>query len=822
MSSLFADVIVPLPLKGSFTYQIPEEIRDLVHIGTRVSVQFGKKRYYAGIIHKVHQNPPENYKTKPIHSVLDQHPVVNEKQLKLWEWLADYYMCSIGEVMKAALPSGLKIESETKLFLNKELPPPEKADLNDKEKAILAFLEHTPYASISKITEQLGEKNLLAEIKKLAEKGYLLMDERIRESYKPKTRKYVRRTLEDADIEAELEKLKKATKQHAILLSCLELEQDNRQAKEEGIEKQLLLKHANASHQSLVALEKKGLFTITEKVESRLNTLNDSIQEANQLTDLQSAALKEIKTSFQKHDVTLLHGVTSSGKTELYFRLINEALEKGEQVLYLLPEIALTTQMIRRLRAVFGNKAGVYHSRFNDAERVEVYQNLNLQGQKQNYQIILGVRSSLFLPFTNLGLIIVDEEHESSYKQQNPAPRYHGRDTAIMLGKIHGAKTLLGSATPSIESYYNTLTGKYGKVELLKRYGDIQLPAIQIVDTIRARKRREMQVHFTMELIQEMEEALNQQKQVILFQNRRGFAPFVECDSCGWIPKCLHCDVSLTYHKMENNLQCHYCGHSTSIPTSCPNCNSKKLSTKGFGTEKIEDEIALIFPDAHVARLDLDASRKKNAYENILGAFEKGEIDILIGTQMVTKGLDFDNVSLVGILNADNLLNFPDFRAFERSYQLLAQVGGRAGRKHQQGKVIIQTATPDHSILHQVLDNNYQLFLKEELLERKNFHYPPFYRMIRITLKHTQPQRVHAAAHHLAKSLKKTFGDRILGPEKPLIARISNYHHRTIILKIEKEKKITIAKAIIQERIDILKNAKLYKSVQAALDVDPY
>ena len=821
MSSLFADVIVPLPLKGSFTYRIPEKMRDLVDIGARVSVQFGKKRYYAGIVYKIHQNPPENYKTKPIHQVLDQHPVVNKKQLELWEWLANYYMCTLGEVMKAALPSGLKIESETKLFLNKEISIQEKEQLSDKEKAIIASLKHTPYTSISKLTAQLEEKDLLPEIKRLAEKGFLLMDERIRESYRPKTRKYVKRLLKDTDIEDKLEELKKAPKQLSILLTYLEIEQENKQAKEKGIEKQQLLKRAGASTQSLAALEKKGDVTIIEKIESRLDNLKNSIQETNQLTDLQSTALNEIKKSFKESDVTLLHGVTSSGKTELYFRLIQEALENGKQVLYLLPEIALTTQMIRRLRAAFGNTVGVYHSRFNDAERVEVYQNLNPHHEQQNYQIILGVRSSLFLPFSNLGLIIVDEEHESSYKQQNPAPRYHGRDTAIVLGKIHGAKTLLGSATPSIESYYNTITSKYAKVELLKRYGDIQLPAIQIVDTIRARKRREMQVHFTMELIKEMEEALKQQKQVILFQNRRGFAPFVECDSCGWIPKCLHCDVSLTYHKMENNLQCHYCGHSTSIPKVCPNCNSQKISTKGFGTEKIEDEIALIFPDANIARLDLDASRKKNAYENILGAFENKEIDILIGTQMVTKGLDFDNVSLVGILNADNLLNFPDFRAFERSYQLLAQVGGRAGRKHQQGKVIIQTATPEHSILHQVLDNNYALFLKEELLERKNFHYPPFYRMIKITLKHTQPQRVHAAAHHLANSLKKTFGDRILGPEKPLIAKISNYHHRTILLKIEKEKKIATAKTIIQERIEILKNAKLYKSVQTALDVDP-
>ena len=821
-SPVFADIILPLPLKQLFTYSIPKSLEKQAKPGKRVIVQFGKRKIYAAIIHTIHQKKPANYETKDILSILDDYPIVNKSQLKLWQWIADYYMCSLGEVFKASLPSGLKLESETKVIYNAENTDNKK--FTSTESLVLDFLEKTNIASVNDITRALNKKDALPVIKSLLEKKAVMLEEKLKESYKPKTETYIglhESITNEKQLNAAFDSLKKAPKQLDVLISFIQLSGKLTKKKTEEVSKQVLIKKSGAGHSIIKSLIKKDILTEYEKKASRLEYSSADAQEAKQLSIAQDQAYQSIQKQFNEKQVVLLHGVTSSGKTEIYIQLIQEQIEQGKQVLYLLPEIALTAQIINRLKSVFGNRVGIYHSKFNDGERVEIYQNVLKSNKENHYDIILGVRSSLFLPFSNLGLIIVDEEHENTYKQYDPAPRYNARDSAIVLAQIHQAKVLLGTATPSIDSYYNAKTGKYGLVELISRFQDIKLPQIILSDTLRARKKKQMKSHFSPLLMDSINESLEKNEQIILFQNRRGFAPFLECDTCGWIPYCTHCDVSMTYHKQHNELVCHYCGYTIKNPKVCKACGNTSLTTRGFGTEKIEDEIKIFFPDTKVKRMDLDSTRSKYAYENIITGFEQGEIDILIGTQMVSKGLDFDNVGLVGILNADNMLNYPDFRAFERSYQLMAQVSGRAGRKNKQGKVIIQTSHPEHPILQFVLDNKYQEMYKSQLYERKNFNYPPFCRLIYISIKHKKADLVENSANHLADNLKKIFGKRVLGPESPIISRIQNLYIKKILLKVERQRSFQKAKKLLDEQIIQLVTTDSYKTIQISIDVDP-
>ncbi|MFP4448708.1 MAG: primosomal protein N' [Bacteroidales bacterium] len=822
--NLFTDVILPLPLHGTYTYHVNSEHEQQLASGKRVIVQFGRKKFYTAIIYKIHHNQPQGYKTKPIHSVLDEKPVINDYQFKLWEWIAGYYMCSLGEVMKAALPSGLKLESETKVLYNipenTQLP-----QLTDNENIVLEILEKENVLGLKDLSEKTGLKNMLQVVNSLMCKKLILVQEKLREAYKPKTETFISASFppeNQKQLEQIFNELRNAPKQLELLMAYIKLDQQAGKKENFSVKKDDLLKEAKADTNILKALVEKGYLNQQIIEVSRLKADSKEISEVKELNTAQSTSLFGIKTGFQSKDVVLLHGVTSSGKTEIYIHLIKEQINQGKQVLYLLPEIALTSQIIERLKAVFGNTVGIYHSKFPDNERVEVYNSLlNGTNSDINYNVILGVRSSVFLPFSNLGLIIVDEEHENTYKQFDPAPRYNARDTAIVLARNHGAKVLLGTATPAIESYYNAKTGKYTLVELNSRFQDIQLPQVIIADILKARRKKEMSSHFTPELMEAMQSAFDQDEQVILFQNRRGFAPFLECELCGWIPECKNCDVSLTYHKKFNHLVCHYCGYHQKIPQVCPSCGSNKIITRGFGTEKIEDEISILFPDRKIKRMDLDTTRSRNAYENIIQSFAAGNIDILVGTQMVSKGLDFDNVSVVGILNADNMLNFPDFRAFERSYQLMAQVSGRAGRKKKQGKVIIQTSKPSHPIIKNVIENDYTAMYQSQLEERKQFLYPPYYKIIKVLLKHKRPDKLESASNKLARELKTIFGYRVLGPQSPLVGRVQNHYLKHILIKIEKEKSLSASKKLIREAAAKISNQQDFKTLSIHFDVDP-
>ncbi len=818
----FADVILPLPLKQLFTYSIPENLIENIKIGKRVIVQFGSRKIYTAIIHSIHQDAPKEYKTKDIISILDEKPIVNKIQLKLWEWIASYYMCSVGEVFKAALPSGLKLESETKVIYNPESIDQKK--FSSIETLVLDYLSNKNIASITEISSALNRKDSLPVIKSLLEKKAVLLEEKLRENYKPKTELFIKIN-DQVDSEKKLnevfDSLTRAPKQLQALMSYIKLSGSFINHKTIEVSKKKLIDSSGSSSAIVKSLIDKNILEEYDKTISRLieNTVEQT--EIKELSEAQKQAYKEIKDQFQDKDIVLFQGVTSSGKTEIYIHLIKEQIEKGKQILYLLPEIALTAQIINRLKSVFGNKVGIYHSKFSDSERVEVYQDIFKSNKESKYDIILGVRSSLFLPFSNLGLIIVDEEHENTYKQYDPAPRYNARDCSAVLAQMHHAKVLLGTATPSIESYFNAKAGKYGFVQLNTRFKNIKLPEIELIDTLRAKKRKEMRSHFSPKLLDSIKDSLAMNEQIILFQNRRGFAPYIECDMCGWIPQCTNCDVSLTYHKHKNELVCHYCGYTIRTPKTCKACGNAAVQTRGFGTEKIEDEIKIFFPDAKVARMDLDSTRSKNAYHDIISGFESGDIDILIGTQMVSKGLDFDNVSLVGILNADNMLNYPDFRAFERSYQLMAQVSGRAGRKNKQGKVIIQTSNPTHPILQFVLDNKYEEMYKSQLFERKNFKYPPFFKMINISVRHKKREIANQAAHQLGVNLRKIFGKRVLGPEPPIISRVQNYFIQNIILKIERERSYQKAKHLINEQIVSVVSTNKFKTISISIDVDP-
>ena len=823
--SIFVDIILPLALPKLYTYSVPNELVNEVKVGVRVTVQFGKKKLYSAIVHRIHSNPPQAYQTKDILQVIDSQPLVSKIQLKFWEWMAAYYMCPLGDVMKAALPSGLKMESETILSVSNDIEYD--ATLSDNEATLLALLEDNQDISIQQLAAKAAISNPLGAVKSLLEKGVLSVRESMEPAFKPKLETFVRlhsRIKVDADVNQLFSELGKAPAQQKLLMAFLSITNATKSTFTGWVSKKELMEKAQVSVSSFSSLVEKNVFEVETREVSRINEDDDSSNSTLVLSEVQQKAYSSILTHFNDKNVVLLHGVTSSGKTEIYIQLITEMLAQGKQVLYLLPEIALTAQIINRLRRFFGNRVGIYHSKFSDNQRVEVYQSLLADGEdssKPAYDIVLGVRSSIFLPFKRLGLVIVDEEHENTFKQFNPAPRYHARDAAIVLASLFNAKVLLGTATPSVESYYNAQVDKYGFVQLNQRYLDVSLPEIVVVDTLTARKRKQMKSLFSPQLIELIEETLGKGEQVILFQNRRGYSPFVECEECGWVPQCEHCAVSLTLHKNSNQLVCHYCGYSIQTLNTCLACGSTRITTKGFGTEKVEDELAIFFPSAVIERMDLDTTRSRKSYERILADFELGKIDVLVGTQMVTKGLDFGRVSLVGILNADNLLNFPDFRAYERSYQLMSQVSGRAGRRDKQGKVVIQTAKPDHIVIQQVVQNDYETLFKEQLAERNQYHYPPYYRLIRISIKHRNSNTAEVAAKQLAENLRKFFKSRILGPEPPQIFRVQNFFIEDILLKLERNLSLPKAKEIVQQEIHRVKEYKPFGALFVSIDVDP-
>ncbi|KAA4784333.1 primosomal protein N' [Bacteroides fragilis] len=815
----YVDVILPLPLPRCFTYSLPDEGAEEVQIGCRVVVPFGRKKYYTAIVRNVHHYAPTEYEVKEISTVLDTSPILLPGQFRFWEWLADYYLCTQGDVYKAALPSGLKLESETIVEYNPDFEAD--APLSEREQLVLDLLAKEPEQCVTKLEKESGLKNILTVIKSLLDKEALFVKEELRRTYKPKTEARVRLAA-DASGEENLrrifDELERAPKQLALLMKYVELSGVLGDGASKEVSKKELLQRASASPAIFNGLVEKQIFEVYYQEIGRLNRLVGKTVELNVLNEHQQRVYHEIMQSFQEKNVCLLHGVTSSGKTEVYIHLIEETLRQGRQVLYLLPEIALTTQITERLKRVFGSRLGIYHSKFPDAERVEIWQK---QLTEEGYDIILGVRSSVFLPFRNLGLVIVDEEHENTYKQQDPAPRYHARNAAIVLASMYGAKTLLGTATPSVETWQNATTGKFGWVELKERYKEIQLPEIIPVDIKELHRKKRMTGQFSPLLLQYVREALDNKQQVILFQNRRGFAPMIECRTCGWVPKCKNCDVSLTYHKGINQLTCHYCGYTYQLPRSCPACEGVELMNRGFGTEKIEDDVKLIFPEASVARMDLDTTRTRSAYEKIIADFEQGKTDILIGTQMVSKGLDFDHVSVVGILNADTMLNYPDFRSYERAFQLMAQVAGRAGRKNKRGRVVLQTKSIDHPIIRQVMTNDYEDMVAGQLAERQMFHYPPYYRMVYVYLKNRNETLLDVMAHTMAEKLRALFGNRILGPDKPPVARIQTLFIRKIVVKIEQNAPMSRARELLLRVQREMIEDERFKSLIVYYDVDP-
>jgi primosomal protein N' (replication factor Y) len=747
---LFVDVILPLPLDGVFTYSVPTSEEGRVKVGARVLVPFGRNKTYVGIISHIHNQSPEGYQTKDILQVMDFSPILLDSQLKLWQWISDYYMSPIGEVYKAALPSGLKAE----------------------------------------------------------------------DGYKPKTELYIRLTSpfrSEQALHVALNMLQRADKQQKTFIDYLALSGWDSGVGTELTRDELL----NQGHSlpTINALVKRGLLETYECEVGRLNNNQEPhLENIKPLSTTQQDAFNQIQFSFLKKNVTLLHGVTSSGKTEIYIHLIQQALEQKKQVLYLLPEIALTVQMMERLQRVFGNRLGIYHSKYADAERVEIWQK---QLSQNPYDVILGARSAVFLPFQRLGLVIIDEEHETSYKQQEPMPRYHARSAAIMLAQMFGAKTLLGTATPCVETYHNAKTGKYALVELFQRYQGIELPEIQIVDIKDLQHRKMMNGPFSPLLLNKVREALERGEQAILFQNRRGYAPVIECKQCGWVPHCQHCDVSLTLHRSLNQLTCHYCGYTYQVPTECPNCGCTQLQTRGYGTEKIEAEVRDIFPEARIARMDLDTTRSRHAYERIISDFSAGRTNLLIGTQMISKGLDFDKVSVVGILNADTMLNYPDFRAYEHAFMMMSQVSGRAGRKGRRGLVILQTKSPDLPLIQQVVHNDYSVFYRSLIAERQQFHYPPYYRLIDVYLKHRSDSVVETASIEFAGWLRHWFGTRVLGPDKPSVAKVKSLSIRKLVLKFEKGINMTEVRKYLALAQQQMLQDKRYSSLQIYYDVDP-
>lgn len=806
---ILVDVILPLAIGEVYTYRLPDDCPTNPQLGMRVLVPLGKKKIHTGIISRFHTNASLTQETHPdikykeIFCFLDDHPIVTPIQLRLWEWISNYYMCTIGEVMKAALPTALKPESETRVVLNPEWTATD--TLPKLQQRILDNLSDGKPKNIDEIAKSLDIRTALPSVNVLMEMGAIFCEESVRDIYRPKTRRVV-------SLSPTFSAEKLTEKQQTLLRTFLDAECEKMPRTE-------LLEKAGCSQAILKALIDKGVFIDEIEQIERLKETGEPAHMAHPLNAAQEQALAEIHQTFEKHNTTLLYGVTSSGKTEVYIHLIQEAIEQGKQVLYLVPEIALTTQLTDRLRKVFGDRLGVYHSKFSDQERVEIYRNVLMH---KSYDVIIGVRSALFLPFQSLGLIIMDEEHDASYKQADPAPRYHARSVAIILASLFGSKTLLGTATPALETYHNALSGKFGLVRLTERYRGLSLPEINLIDLKRQYKRKEMYGHFSDPLHHSIKEELQEGKQVIIFQNRRGYSNYLECKQCAYIPKCVNCDVSLTEHKFSRTLSCHYCGYTIPIPAVCPACQQPEtLTDRGFGTEMIEDELKQFFPEARVARMDLDSTRNKNSHQRLINDFAEHKIDVLIGTQMVTKGLHFDDVSLVAVLRADSMLNQPDFRAQERTYQMLEQVAGRAGRTGDTGKVIVQAADIENPLFAQLKDHNYEQMYEEQMSERKAFRYPPFYRIITITLRHHERERLDVAARTLSDRLRLIFGVRCSGVILPAISKVQNQYTKQIVLKIETTANYAKAKELLAAEIKHVQQLPQCKGTTILPDVDP-
>lgn len=818
----FVEVLLPIPVPGTFTYRVPRVLNDAIRVGQRVAVQFGKAKIMSGLVVSITEKVPD-VEVKYLMDILDDQPQVNDLQFKFWNWVKEYYLCHLGEVMQAALPSALKLSSESAVALSEDFVLDSMA-LNDYEYLIVEALQIQPKIAISEVSKIVGFQKVMPLIHSMMEKGILVMEEELNEKYKPKYERFARLTPEYRSEESLQELMdaltKRAYKQLELLLAYLTLGN--------GLDAEIkvvdLLKKASATSTILKTMSDKGFFEVYDKQVSRLKDYKVQTEVSSiQLTEAQQQAFQQIREGFDEQKPVLLHGVTSSGKTEIYIKLIQEAIDAGKQVLYLLPEIALTAQIINRLKQYFGDKLGVYHSRYGIHERVEVWQQVRdfSLGKSSQRQVIIGSRSAIFLPYANLGLIIVDEEHDSSFKQVDPAPRYNARDAAIVLAAMHHSPILLGSATPSYESYYNARQGRFKLVELTQRYGGVEMPEIILSDMRVERKRHTVQADFGGTLMEAIKDTLEEHNQVILFQNRRGFSLRIECEDCHHVPQCINCDVSLIYHKKQNVLRCHYCGYTTPVPAQCPACHSTNLKMHGFGTEKVEEDLKTLLPGTSVARLDLDTTRSRNDYQQILEAFQDKETDILVGTQMVTKGLDFDAVKVVGILNADNMLSFPDFRAHERSFQLMAQVAGRAGRKGKQGKVIIQTYEPSHPVLQDVLRNDFKGLYEKQMVTRRQFGYPPFYRIVLIRLKHKDYQTLNAAATELSSMLRPIFKQDLLGPEYPMVSRVKNLYIKQMLVKFNREHNAQQVKDLIMKQIGLFRLLPDYKSVIVQLDVDP-
>ncbi len=811
---LFVEVILPLALPRYFTYEVPENLLHKIQIGIRVEVPFGKNKLYAALIAGTHHELPKGYEVKSIVSIIDDLPIITLEQLKFWDWIASYYCCTLGEVMIAALPISLRLSSETTVVLSSNYNG-ETEGLDDKEYILAEALTIQSELTIEEVRGILQQKTVFPLIKRLLDKGVLYLKEELKVKYKPKSITCIRFTkkfeIQESLSEA-FEITNKSSKQQDVILSIIQSDRNL-----PFIKKQDILKSANVDASVIAALIKKGIVELYDRTISRLGTYEDDIADFDELSNFQMNAKTEIYAAFQNNKTVLLHGVTGSGKTNIYVDIIKETIAKGKQVLYLLPEIALTTQIVARLQKVFGNDILVYHSKLNNSERVEIWYQ-SMQGKP----IILGARSALFLPFKDLDLIIVDEEHDGSFKQDDTNPKYQGRDCAIYLANQFGANVILGSATPSVESYYHAKTKKYELVNLFERYSGIKMPEIFLVDIKKEFAHKDKSVILSDFLIGEIKKAIESNEQVILFQNRRGFAPNLICNLCEWVASCPHCDVTLTYHKYFNHLRCHYCNYQIQMPKECPSCKNKQLITKGFGTEKIEDELSIYFPNIPISRMDLDTVRAKGAHSKIIKDFEENRTSILVGTQMVTKGLDFENVSIVGILGADQLLYFPDFRAIERSFQIMVQAAGRSGRRNKRGKVIIQAIQSKHPVFQDIIDNNYLEFYKREIAERQQFLYPPFVRLIQITLKHKNLDIVNQASTYFAKHLKSYLKERVKGPAEPGISKIRDYYIRDILIKIEKNGQINQkTKTLIQEISTELFKQKGMSQLKISINVDP-
>ncbi|GIM50443.1 replication restart helicase PriA [Capnocytophaga stomatis] len=813
----FVDVILPIPLWKLFTYGVNEDEAHFLKPGMRVAVSFGKSKIYTALAFQIHTFEP-TYQTKDIEYILDETPVVNPLQLQHWQWISEFYMCSLGEVFKTAVPSSFLLESETIIEMNsKEL---EMSAFTDDEWLVYEALNFKTALTGNEVAKIVGKKKALKVLKGLVEKNAVKISEKMFEKYVPKLVKYIRLSSEyqsDEGIQKAFEILSKASKQKQLIVAYF-----NCINKEKGVLKaEKLLSEANVSASVLKSVVEKGIFEEYLIQKDRVSFAGDLLDKKT-LSEAQQEAFSEIQNQFKEKQTVLLQGVTASGKTEIYIELIDQVLQSGKQVLFLLPEIGLTVHLISRLKKYFGDKMGVYHSKYNTNERVEVWNNVLNENAKN--QLVVGVRSSVFLPFSNLGLVIVDEEHDSSYRQFEPAPRFHTRDVAIVLSKIHNANVLLGSATPSLESLYNAKREKYGYVYLSKRFGDFQAPDIEIIDMKDKRHRKQITGHFSDVLIKEIKQTLQQGNQVILFQNQRGYAPVIQCESCATVPQCPHCDVSLTYHQGRNQLRCHYCGYAIAKPEVCIACGSTDLMTKGFGTEQIAKELAELFPTATIDRMDQDTTSGKHGYEKILSKFEQRETQILVGTQMISKGLDFENVGLVGVMNADSLIHFPDFRAYERSFQLLVQISGRAGRSSKKGKVLIQTYSPKHPVLQQVLHNNFKEMFQNQIEERREFYYPPFVRLIKITFKHSDFNKVNEGAEWFAEALRQGFSEQkllqVLGPEFPLVSRIRNEYIKDILIKIPPEISVERVKKYILRTETSFQSVANFRSVRVIFNVE--